>query len=218
LDPWGNRLANVGEPGNISNPYLSPDGKYVMYCVTDVRQGKQKLWLYDLSRGTSTPFTFGEGDDQYPAWSPDSRQVVFSSTRHGKEEIYVKSIGGGSDEQLLLSVDGNAEPDRFSPDGRFLLYDYFGKASGTDVWAVPLMGDRKPFPVVQGPANENWGIFSPDGKWVAYSSDESGRAEVVIEPRASGSGSHAVSKPSRADDDRFRQSSPRPVPHEPGRD
>jgi eukaryotic-like serine/threonine-protein kinase len=193
LDAAGNKLSNLGNPGYVSSPYLSPDGKYAMVVVTDPRQGKQKLWLYDLNRGTSSPFTFGEGNDQYPAWSPDSRQVAFSSTRHGKEEIYVKPVEGGSDEQLLLSAEGSAEPDRWSSDGRFLLYDYVGKTNGTDVWAVPLFGERKPFPVVQGPGNENWGIFSPDGKWIAYSSDESGRAEVYVVRFPSGSGKRQVS-------------------------
>jgi eukaryotic-like serine/threonine-protein kinase len=193
LDPSGNKLSNVGSPGNISAPYISPDGKYAMVSVTDVRQGKQKLWLYDLARGTSGPFTFGEGSDQYPTWSPDSRQVAFSSTRHGKEEIYVKPVEGGSDEQQLLSADGQAEPDRWSSDGKFILYDFVGKTNGTDVWALPLFGERKPFPVVSGPSNENWGIFSPDGKWVAYSSDESGRAEIYVVRFPSGSGKRQVS-------------------------
>lgn len=193
VDPGGNTTSNLGEPGYISYPYLSPDGKYVMYCVTEPRQGNQKLWLYDLSRGISGPFTFGEGSDQYPAWSRDSRQVAFSSTRHGKEEVYVKPVAGGGDEQLLYSPDGNAEPDRWSPDGRFLLFDYVTRTNGTDVWALPLFGDRKPFPVVHSPANENWGIFSPNGKWVAYSSDESGRAEVYLVSFPSGSGKRQVS-------------------------
>jgi len=193
IDAAGNRLSNLGNPGFISSPYLSPDGKYVMYGVTDSRQGKQKLWLQDLNSGTSEPFTFGEGNDLYPAWSPDSRRVAFSSTRHGKEEIYLKTIGGTGDEQLLLSVDGSAEPDRFSPDGRYLLYDYVGVNSGTDVWAIPLFGDRKPFPVVHTSANENWGIFSPDGQWVAYSSDESGRAEIYLVHFPDGGGKRQIS-------------------------
>jgi len=193
MDPVGNKLSSLGNPGYVSAPYLSPDGKYAMVTVTDPRQGKEKLWLYDLNRGTSSPFTFGEGNDQYPAWSPDSRQVAFSSTRRGKEEVYVKSVAGGSDDQLLLSVEGNAEPDRWSSDGRYLLYDYLGKTNGINVWALPLFGDRKPFPVVQSPANEDWGIFSPDGKWVAYASDESGRDEIYVVRFPSGSGKRQVS-------------------------
>jgi Tol biopolymer transport system component len=193
LDLGGNKLSKLGEPGYVSAPYLSPDGKYAVATVTDTRHGKQKLWLYDVNRGTSSPFTFGEGNDLYPAWSPDSRQVAFTSTRHGKEEIYVKPITGEGDEQLLLSMEGNAEADLWSSDGRYLLFDYYGKTALTEVWAVALSGERKPFPVAHGPGNENWGTFSPDGKWVAYSSDESGRAEVYVVRFPSGTGKRQVS-------------------------
>jgi Tol biopolymer transport system component len=193
IDPSGRNLSTVGNPGYLSAPYLSPDGKYAIVTVTDPRKGKVKLWLYDLTRGTSSPFTFGEGDDQYPAWSPDNRQVAFTSTRHGKEDIYVKAVTGGSDEQLLFSGEGNAESDRWSSDGRFLLFDYYPKANATDVWALPLFGERKPFPVAHTAANENWGMFSPDGKWVVYSSDETGRAEIYAVPFPSGNGKWQVS-------------------------
>ncbi len=183
FDSDGHKLTMVGDPANVSSPYISPDAKYAMVTVTDPRQGRQKLWLYDLIRGTTSPFTFGDGNDQYPAWSPDGRQVAFSSTRNGQEDIYVKGVAGGSQEQLLLADPGNKEPDQWSSDGRYILFDYVGrKDTGTDIWALPLFGDRKPFPVVHGPANENWGTLSPDGKWVSYSSDESGRAENYVVP------------------------------------
>ena len=73
-------LSTVGEPGFVTSPNISPNGKFAIATVTDPRQGKQKLWLYDLTRGTATPFTFGEGNDLYPAWSPDSQQLVFASS------------------------------------------------------------------------------------------------------------------------------------------
>ena len=183
FDTAGNKISTVGSPGFISSPYISPDGKHAMATVTDPRQGKLKLWLYDLNLGTASPFTFGAGTDQYPAWSPDSRQVAFSSDRAGQEDIYVKPVGGGSQEQPLLRGPGDKEPDRWSSDGRYLLFDYVSKTThGTDVYAVPLFGDRKPFPVAEGPGNDNWGVFSPDNKWIAYASDESGRAEVYVVP------------------------------------
>ena len=183
MDSDGNRLSTVGDPGYLSYPYISPDGKHAMVTVTDPRQGRLKLWLYDLGTGTASPFTFGEGNDQYPTWSPDGQQVAFCSTRNGPEDIYVKGLAGGSEEKLLLNSPGNKEPDQWSPDGRYILFDYYSaKDTGTDVWALPLFGDRKAFPVVQSAANENWGNFSPDGKWVAYSSDESGRAENYVVP------------------------------------
>jgi Tol biopolymer transport system component len=194
FDSDGHKLGVVGDPAYLTAPYISPDGKYAMVTVTDPRQGRQKLWLYDLIRGTGSPFTFGEGNDQYPAWSPDGQQVAFSSTLNGQEDIYVKGVAGGSQGQLLLADPGNKEPDQWSSDGRYILFDYTGrKDTGTDIWALPLFGDRKPFPVVHGPANENWGTLSPDGKWVSYSSDESGRAETYVVPFVGPGGKWQVS-------------------------
>ncbi len=184
MDAAGKKLSTVGDPGYLSLPYLSPDGRYAIVTVVAPGQKNQKLWLYDLNRGTASPFTFGEGDDAYPAWSPDSQQVAFSSTRGGsQEDIYVKPVGGGSSEQLLLAGEGSKEPDRWSADGRYILFDYIGKQTkAADIWALPMFGDRKPFPVVQNPSTDYWGMFSPDGKWVAYESDESGRGEIYVVP------------------------------------
>jgi eukaryotic-like serine/threonine-protein kinase len=92
-------------------------------------------------------------------------------------------VGGGSSEQLVLSDEGNKEPDRWSADGRYILFDYTGRTTkATDIWALPLFGERKPFPVVQTPGTDYYGMFSADGKWVAYDSDESGRAEIYVVP------------------------------------
>jgi eukaryotic-like serine/threonine-protein kinase len=162
MDSEGKKLSTVGDPGYLSAPYLSPDGRYAMVAVLPPGQKNQKLWLYDLNRGTASPFTFGEGDDAYPAWSPDSQQVAFT---------------------LLLAGEGNKETDRWSADGRYILFDYTGKTTkATDIWALPTFGDRKPFPVVQTPGIDYYGTFSPDGKWVAYESDESGRGEIYVVP------------------------------------
>ncbi len=184
VDPQGKKLSTVGDPGYLSSPYLSPDGRYAMVTMVPPGQKNQKLWLYDLDRGTASPFTFGDGDDLYPAWSPDSQRVAFCSTRGGaQEDIYVKPVGGGSSEQLLLGGEGNKEPDRWSTDGRYIIYDNIGnKATGSDVWALPTFGDRKPFPIVQTPATDFYGSVAPDGKWIAYESDESGRGEIYVVP------------------------------------
>jgi eukaryotic-like serine/threonine-protein kinase len=185
MDENGKKLASIGEPGFLSSPYLSPDGKYAMVTVVPPGQKNQKLWLYDLSSGTAHPFTFSEGDDLYPVWSPDGKQVAFASNRNGnQQDIYVKPVGGGSSEQLLLGGEGDKQPDRWSTDGRYILFDYNNgkKTKATDVWALPLFGDRKPFPVVQTPGVDYYGMFSADGKWVAYVSDESGRAEMYVVP------------------------------------
>jgi serine/threonine-protein kinase len=155
-----------------------------MVAVAPPGQKNQKLWLYDLSSGTASPFTFGEGDDIYPVWSPDGKQVAFASTHGGnQQDIYVKPVGGGSSEQLVLGDEGDKEPDRWSADGRYILFDYNGKKTkASDIWALPMFGDRKPFPVVQTPGVDYYGMFSADGKWVAYDSDESGRGEIYVVP------------------------------------
>ena len=148
VDNDGKKLSTVGEPGYLSQPVLSPNGKYAMVTVAGPGRKNQKLWLYDLGSGTASPFTFGEGDDLYPAWSPDSKQVAFASNRNGKQEdIYIKPVGGGSGERLILGGEGDKEPDRWSADGRYILFDNNGpKTKATDVWALPLFGDHEPFP------------------------------------------------------------------------
>jgi len=172
VDQTGKRLSTVSEAGYVSSPYISPDGKYAIASVADHRLQRQKLWLYDLQRGTANPFTFGDGNDAYPVWSPDGQQVAFASTReNGQEDVFVKPANGGGSEQPLLLQKGDKEPDKWSPDGRFLLFDYRTEQS-YEIWALPLFGDRKPFPLIQGKGTHAWAIFSPDGKWVAYASDE----------------------------------------------
>jgi Tol biopolymer transport system component len=184
VDTDGKKLSTVGVPGYLFSPYLSPDGKYAMVTVAPPGQKNQKLWLYDLDSGTASPFTFGGGDDLFPVWSPDGKQVAFTSNRGGKQQdIYIKPVGGGSSEQLVLADEGDKQPDRWSPDGRYILFDYNGqKTKSTDVWVLPLFGDRKPFPVAQTPAVDYYGMFSADGKWIAYDSDESGRGEIYVVP------------------------------------
>jgi dipeptidyl aminopeptidase/acylaminoacyl peptidase len=160
LDEEGKKLSTVGDPGYLSSPYLSPDGRYAMVTMVPPGQRNQKLWLYDLNRGTSSPFTFGEGDDLYPAWSPDSQQVAFASTRGAARKTFTLSPWEGAAASNCCSA----------------------MRVTTDIWALPMFGDRKPFPVVQTAGTDNYGMFSPDGKWVADESDESGRGEIYAVP------------------------------------
>jgi Tol biopolymer transport system component len=139
------------------------------------------VWLLDLERdGLPTRFTFDPANDVAPVWSPDGSRVVFSSDRKGKLDLYQKASAGVGGEEVLLADEGNNVSANWSPDGRFLLYDRVGL--NADMWVLPLAGDRKPFPFLRTSANEFDGHFSPDGRWVAYRSDESGRAEVYVVP------------------------------------
>jgi eukaryotic-like serine/threonine-protein kinase len=194
VDREGKRLSPVGEPGYLSSPYISPDGKYAMASVTDHQLRRRKLWLFDLQRGTANPFTFGAGDDLYPVWSPDGRQVAFASVRENdQEDVFLKPVSGGGSEEPLLTQKGDKEPDKLSPDGRFLLFDY-KPAQRYEIWVLPMFGDRKPFPFIQGKGTHAWATFSPDGKWVAYESDESGQSEIYVVPFPDRGGKWQVSK------------------------
>ena len=156
----------------------------------DQGQGAMDIWLLDLERdGLPTRFTFDAAADVVPVWSPDGSRVAFSSSRQGNLDLYQKASSGAGAEELLLADDGNSIPTSWSPDGRFLLYSRVGLQS--DIWVLPLFGDRKPFPFVQMPANQGNARFSPDGRWIVYTSIESGRTEVYVAPFSSSGGAPA---------------------------
>src|SRR4029453_2593388 len=120
----------------------------------------------------------------------DSARIAYASDRRGVvSDLYEKPIAGGeNEEQLLLATPENKYPTDWSPDGRFVLYRTTGTKTGQDLWTLPLDGDRKPLPIVQTTFDERNGQFSPDGQWIAYESNESGRSEIYVQsfPRAGG--------------------------------
>ncbi|HEV8385608.1 MAG TPA: hypothetical protein VGQ11_12115, partial [Candidatus Acidoferrales bacterium] len=141
------------------------------------------IWIYEVSRGLRTRFTFDPTFDRLPVWSPDGSRIVFSSSRRGQYDLYVKPASGAGAEELLLAASGsNLYPTDWSPDGKFLLYWNPGTTTGNDLWVLPMTGERKPVPFLQTPFNESDGHFSPDGKWIAYVSNESGTEQVYVAP------------------------------------
>lgn len=183
LDLDGNRLGTVGKPGDISEVVLSPDGKRALVDVPDPSGWSIDLWLYDLTRGVPTRMTFGRGSNTGATWSPDGRRFVFTSTRNGFDELYLKAADGRSVEQLVLSGEGDKQVSDWSPDGKYVAYSIRGpKTKKFDIWILPINGDRKPHPFIEGEGNDQEGQFSPDGRWFLYRSDESGRAEIYVVP------------------------------------
>ena len=173
-DRDGKVLGTIGEPGDYRDLALSPDGTRVAYRK---RSGQtSNIWLVDLSRSTSTRFTFGSTVDASPLWSPDGKRIVFRSGN----DLYQKLASGVKDPELLLKSSAVAHADSWSRDGRFLLYDVREPKTGYDIWLLPLEGDGKPIPFLVTEFTEAAARFSPDGRLVAYLSDESGHLEIYV--------------------------------------
>jgi serine/threonine protein kinase/Tol biopolymer transport system component len=182
FDRAGKSLGAAGEPdpGDLLYPELSPDGRRV--AVNRTVQNNLDVWLLDLVRGGFTRLTFDPSTDYYPVWSPDAARVAFISNRKGTFNVYVKPSSGIGAEDLLLETPNIKVLQDWSKDGQFLLYYEVNPTTGRDLWALPMTGtDRMPRVVANSPFDERHGQFSPDGRFVAYATDESGRLEVVVQ-------------------------------------
>ena len=182
-DRSGRETEKVVYPDSSSpGPSLSHDGRRV--AVFRYADGNMDIWACDTTRRAWDRLTFDSGDDIFPLWSPDDSSIVFGSNRKsGRMHLYRKRLGappGGEEE--LLSTPEPMFPMDWSGDGRVLLYDSVNPKSGMDIWALPLEGARTPFEVVHTEFNERLGQFSPDGKWIAYQSDKTGRFEIYLQP------------------------------------
>jgi Tol biopolymer transport system component len=181
FDRSGKKLGTVPVAGNFQRPSLSPDEKHL---VVEKREASAQpdIWLIDLARGTNSRFTFDPADDTYPIFSPDGQQVAFTSNRGGKLGLYVKSASGVGSEQLILPI---SSPDGavtdWSRDGKILMYGFVVPNAGYDSWMLPMTGDRKPSPLLTEKFNDYRVRLSPDGKWISYTSDETGRSEIYVQ-------------------------------------
>jgi dipeptidyl aminopeptidase/acylaminoacyl peptidase len=203
FDRSGRELGTVGEPdaNAPSDPALSPDGSAVAFSRNV--DGQRDIWLLEISRGALRRLTFGPSEDRSATWFPDGSRIVFSSNRAGAGQLYQRLSSGAGDEELLLASPSATQPSDLSPDGRFLLFRAQDVKTRYDMWALEvgrrssgeleLLAGKKPFVVVQTNADERDGQFSPDGKWIAYESDESGRFEVYVQPFPGPGPKHPVS-------------------------
>jgi serine/threonine protein kinase/Tol biopolymer transport system component len=193
FDRGGNRLSTLGKVGGpktpdypLYPPQFSPDRRTL--AVAALERDNYGLFLYDVARGLRSRFTFDQAQSIAPVWSPDSRTITFASRRAGHFDLYQKSADGSGTEELLYSDTDDKFPTSWCPDGRFLLYDRRSdKTQRSSIWVLPVKSGKpgqraKPIPLDLSPTDAARGQFSPDGRWIAYESSESGRWEIYLAP------------------------------------
>ena len=186
----GKRLNSVGEPGSHGAVSLSPDKAKAAISRFD---SSRDIWIHDLVRDVASRFTFDPAGDLSHTWSPDGRRLAFSSSRDGAYNLYLKPASGAGETELLLRSNNNKGPRDWSRDGRLILFMEQSPETGWDLWILPLEGDKKPVPYLQTEFAEVMGQFSPDGRWGAYASNESGRYEIYVQPYPADGGKWQVS-------------------------
>jgi eukaryotic-like serine/threonine-protein kinase len=182
MDRSGRQVGSVGQPGYFGQVRIAPDERRLAVDVEDPATGGFDVWLYDLHTGTGSRLTFDPVDAGAPVWSPDGNRLAFSSGGKGPPDIYVKELGGGLEEKLVFAAPGTQSPSDWTRDGRFMAYvDYSpSRKAQHEVFILPLTGERKPVPLVGNPFSEYSPRFSPDSRFVAFVSEESGQAEVYV--------------------------------------
>jgi serine/threonine protein kinase/Tol biopolymer transport system component len=182
FDRNGRELSAVGPPANHESPRISPDEQRVAVAVANPRTGTLDLWVYELSSSLTTRFTFTDLYTEYnPIWSPDGRGIAFVGDPDGPPHLHEKPWGGMGNEQTLVPPGGVQWSHDWSSDGRFILYEESDVRGKLDLWILPMFGERKPKPFRNTQFVETEGRFSPDGRWIAYVSDESGQREVYVQ-------------------------------------
>lgn len=194
FDRGGKQLETVGEPASQIRAAISPDEKHVVVDRADPQTGTFDLWIIELARRITTRFTFDPSIDWHPVWSPDGARIVFTSDRDGVFELYEKSSSGAGKEELLLKSGLPKQPTDWSLDGRFLLYHQLDPKTNFDLWVLPLTGEKKPIPFLRTEFVERDASFSPDGRWIAYTSDESGKEEIYVQAFPASGSKRQISK------------------------
>jgi Tol biopolymer transport system component len=161
---------------SLTAPRVSPDGRQVAFSRE--AQGKTDIWLQDDARATR--MTFGSLTSSFAVWSPDGSRLAFASFLGSGVGLYQKATNGAQAMESLLLSQTYQYLTSWSADGRYLLFFSVNSGPGVDLWVLPMAGTRKPFPFLQSSFNKVWGQFSPDGRWVAYQSNESGQNEIYV--------------------------------------
>ena len=184
FDRQGREVGVVGDTADYGDLLLSPDDLRVSVSVDVPGGGNRDIWVFDAVRGVGSRATFDSGNELEGVWSPDGSRLVYNSNRTGRQNLYENAASGAGEERPVLESAINKYVLSWSPDGKFLLFVTPPGPNGSfDLWSLPLFGDRTPRPFLQTPFDEGRAaMFSPDGRWVSYQSDESGRQEIYVTP------------------------------------
>lgn len=189
VDRQGNVSRLIDDRATYANPRLSPDGKQL--ALTVLRDGNWDVWVYDLVRSVSTRLTFDDASDTEQIWSPDGRDLVFSSGRKGVDNLYRKRADGSGEEERLTEGTIPLWASSWAPDDSAVVAT--SNAGSLDVSVIPLRAPRNPQPLLKSTFSESDGAISPNGRWLAYASAESGRSEIYVQPFPSGGGRWQIS-------------------------
>ena len=192
FDRTGKELGALGQPGRYGDVELSTDERQVSVSLLDQKANGRDIWTFDVVRNLRTRFTF-DSTELTMIWSPDRSRVAFNSRRKGHLDLYMKAASGTGMEDVLLEDQLEKFPVSWSPDGQRILYVSVGGPTSNDLFVLPLAGDRKPVPFLNTQFSEAPGQFSPDGRWIAYGSNESGRVEIYVAPFSGQGGKRQIS-------------------------
>jgi Tol biopolymer transport system component len=180
MDRSGKVVGTIGRPGLVDNAAVSPDGSTIAFERWE--PGAINLWMRDLKRGTESKFTYTSTQNRVPKWSADGTRIVFSSDRDGSVlNLYQKDLSGSSPEERIVASKPVKFATDWSRDSRYIVYDEWNDNLGS-IWILPLFGDRKPFSYLQACFSQHYGRLSPNGRWLAYVSHETGRGEIYVQP------------------------------------
>ena len=189
VDRTGAERPVPGPPGTYSAVRLSPDGQ--RFAFGTLILGDRNLWVSDILRGSVTRLT-DDGRNEGPLWTHDGKRIAYTSVQGNRADIMVKAVDGGLVERLTMRATA-AYVQSWTPDGSALAFTDSNPETGGDIWVLPFTGDRKPVPILTSRFSENHPEFSPNGRWLAYTSDESGRAEVFVRPYPGPGGGQPIS-------------------------
>jgi Tol biopolymer transport system component len=197
IDRDGKSLGTVGGPASFLGIDLGPDDNKIAAAFGTGTPENRDIWLLNATNAAQTRMTFDPGFDDYPVWSPDGLRIVFQGNRQGALSLRQKIVDGTADDELLNAgpPGSTAIPTDWSADGRFIAFNRSTTGTGfSDIWVMPTFGDRNPYPIVQTRANDSNASFSPDGRWFAYQTTETGQSEVYVQPFPPTGGKRQISE------------------------